>query len=272
MVKVKNIKVYQIYYDQASKEKLDPNFIALDNSSNQRPDWCEYWPIRNVLLNEHFEADTYIGFFSPKFYEKTLLDAKQVSLILNSSNADVVSFSPYFDQMAIYLNPFFQGEAYHPGLMMVTKALMKYLDIDIDIKLLVSDQTTTIFSNYFVAKYEFWLIWFSYAEKIFHLCESEKSGLANILISNTNHEGKHAIPMKAFVMERLITLVLEQLQISAQIGTNIKTVAYIVNNSTKTDKFFNELIICDALKGQFRKTKLPAYLNAYIDYKSAVWN
>ena len=223
-----------------------------------------------MLLNEHFEAGTYIGFFSPKFYEKTTHDAKKVSLVLNSSNAEVISFSPYFDQIAAYLNPFFQGEAHHPGLMRVSQELTSYLDIDINIKLLVSDRTTTIFSNYFVARYEFWLIWFSYAEKIFHLCEFEKCELTNALISNTDHAGKNTIPMKVFVMERLITLVLEQLKIAAEIGTNNKNFACVLDNSTNADKFFDKLIICDALKGQFRKTNVLAYLNTYISHRSAL--
>ena len=269
MTKAKNIKIYQIYYDQASKEKLDPNFIALDNSANQRPDWCEYWPIRNVLLNEHFEADTYIGFFSPKFFAKTSIDAEKVISIVNASNAEVISFSPLFAHNAFFLNSFIQGEAAHPGLLKLTKKLLIHLNIDIEIESLVCDQTTTIFSNYFVAKYEFWLIWFSFAEKLFQLCENTGGEFADNLVSNTRHESADGTPMKVFIMERLITLVLELSNISAQMGVDID-IKNISHSGFKTALDLDKLIICDALKSQFRKTKMQIYLDAFYRNKEAL--
>jgi len=40
------LRVFQIHYDAASRAALDPDFEPLDNSRSERPDWYEYWPIR----------------------------------------------------------------------------------------------------------------------------------------------------------------------------------------------------------------------------------
>ena len=47
-----NLEIYQIYYSEKTREILDPSFIPLDNTQNNRADWWEYWPIRNFLLNK----------------------------------------------------------------------------------------------------------------------------------------------------------------------------------------------------------------------------
>ncbi|MFZ9794619.1 MAG: hypothetical protein ACO3F3_20030, partial [Gemmataceae bacterium] len=73
-----NIYIFQIYYDEDSKSKLQKGFIPLDNSPNMRPDWAEYWPIRNVLLNQSFNPRDYIGFLSSKFFEKTWCHSEYV--------------------------------------------------------------------------------------------------------------------------------------------------------------------------------------------------
>jgi hypothetical protein len=46
-----NAQIFQIFYDAQTKKSLDPDFLPLDNLENSRPDWREYWPMRNYLLN-----------------------------------------------------------------------------------------------------------------------------------------------------------------------------------------------------------------------------
>ena len=100
-------KLYQIYYSEQSRTQLDPGFIPLDNAANDRPDWREYWPIRR-FLREHSDLDpqAYYGFLSPKFREKTGLDAAAVRGFIDQQDgaADVIAFSPYFDQIAFPLS------------------------------------------------------------------------------------------------------------------------------------------------------------------------
>jgi hypothetical protein len=41
------INVFQIFYDDRSRRSLDGGFIPLDNTRNERPDWFEFWVIRD---------------------------------------------------------------------------------------------------------------------------------------------------------------------------------------------------------------------------------
>jgi hypothetical protein len=53
--------IYQILNHYTSRQGLDPGFKVLDNSLNERPDWFEYWPIRNFLLNEALDEAERLG-------------------------------------------------------------------------------------------------------------------------------------------------------------------------------------------------------------------
>src|SRR5476651_1635003 len=100
------IVIYQIAYGK--HEELDPGFRVLDNSSNERPDWFEYWPIRNFLLGKPLEEDCFYGFLSPKFKEKTNLSAAAVHEFVSreGSTADVILLSPSLHLTAYHLNVF----------------------------------------------------------------------------------------------------------------------------------------------------------------------
>jgi hypothetical protein len=119
------IFIYQIYY--ARREDLDPGFRVLDNSSNERPDWFEYWPIRKFLLNESLDEESHCGFLSPKFKPKTNLSAAAVHEFVSreSNTADVVLLSPSIHLTAYHLNVFEYGDSVHPGLKQVRSCLAK---------------------------------------------------------------------------------------------------------------------------------------------------
>ena len=112
------IFLHQIYYDEATKRDLLPGFIPLDNTSNDRPDWFEFWVILNFLRNNTLQENAWYGFVSPKFTHKTGLDANAVVRKITSEgdNADVLLCTVAWDQVAYFLNPWEQGEVVHPGI------------------------------------------------------------------------------------------------------------------------------------------------------------
>jgi len=75
------IFIYQIYHKGSGN--LDPGFRVLDNSSSERQDWFEYWPIRKFLLSEILQEDAFYGFLSPRFKEKTNLSSAAVFVFKN---------------------------------------------------------------------------------------------------------------------------------------------------------------------------------------------
>jgi hypothetical protein len=46
---MQSMHIFQILNHYTSPAELDPGFGVLDNSSNERPDWFEYWPIRKYF-------------------------------------------------------------------------------------------------------------------------------------------------------------------------------------------------------------------------------
>lgn len=257
------MKLFQIYYDDASKRLLDPAFIPLSNVGSERPDWFEYWPIRQALLNNTFEEDEYLGFFSPRFREKTGLSGSEVVGRMGEAKGDVVSFSPLLYEGILFLNSFHQADSVHPGCMRLSQEFLDATGVGINLRLLVQDQTRTIFSNYFVAKYRFWKKWYQLTTQFFELCERQEGVLVDRLTENTRHRGREGIyQMKIFIMERLVSIVLEMEKINAEKG-----VSYAAASHYGTGPIFNNLMILEALKGQYIKTGDRIFMGLYTNFR-----
>lgn len=209
MANLATARIHQIYYSPETRAQLDPGFTPLDNLANERPDWREYWPIRRFLLNHPPEHDDFIGFFSPKFREKTGLTAGDVEAIIASQPAetDVVLLSPYFDQIAVYWNIFEHGMNHHPGIFETFKLAANQLVPGVVLETLTSDSRNTVFSNFFVAKPAFWREWLAKNEILFALAEENTTDLGRRLNTLVKY-GKQEIPAKVFMMERVATLLL----------------------------------------------------------------
>src|ERR1700722_12687823 len=102
---MREVHAFQILNHYTPRAELDPGFEVLDNSANERPDWYEYWPIRNFLVNQPLDENAYYGFLSPKFKIKTNLTAEQTRAFIAAAPADtdVVLFSPSIHKSAYYL-------------------------------------------------------------------------------------------------------------------------------------------------------------------------
>src|SRR5712672_1788445 len=100
--------IYQILNHYTSRQELDPGFRVLDNSTNERPDWFEYWPIRKFLLNQKLDENAFYGFLSPKFKHKTNLNAALVrdAILATDAATEVVLFSPSIHNSAYFLSVF----------------------------------------------------------------------------------------------------------------------------------------------------------------------
>jgi hypothetical protein len=235
--------VYQILNHYTSREELDTGFDVLDNSSNERPDWFEYWPIRKFLLNEALDENAFYGFLSPKFKLKTSLNSAAVrDFTLSCGPAtEVVLFSPSIPNSAYYLNVFEHGEAVHPGLKNAARGLLERLDLPSDLDSLVSDSRNTVHSNYFLAKPRFWRAWLAINEKMFAIAETPGDSLGALLRTPTPYRGGVNVQMKIFVMERTATWLL----------TTDRSFAVRVRDPFVSRSRVYKLpvaIVCDALK------------------------
>lgn len=207
------IRAFQIFYNGATRASLDPDFEALDNSANERPDWYEYWPIRRYLLANTLDQSTYYGFFSPLFFQKTRLSGKQVlAFAQQAGEVDVITFSPHPCHSASFYNVFEQGANVIPGFLDAATPFLREIDPAIRLDALVNDSRNTVYANYFLAKPSFWDRWYGIFNRMFELAEAPGSslhGLLNRAVQYTKDSGESKpAQMKIMLMERVVSLLL----------------------------------------------------------------
>jgi hypothetical protein len=205
------VHIYQILNHYTPRHELDPGFEVLDNSANERPDWFEYYPIRNFLLAGALDEEAFYGFLSPKFRHKTNLTAAHVHGFIEqgaTAATDVCLFSPSIHNSAYYLSVFEHGESEHPGLMRVAERFFESIDPAVKIATLVSDSRNTVHSNYFIARPRFWRAWLEVTERLFVMAESPLDPLGRELCTPTSYRGQQNVQMKIFIMERVATWLL----------------------------------------------------------------
>lgn len=264
------ISVYQIYYDEPSRAQLESGYLSLDNSANLRPDWYEFWSIRQFLLETPLDPDRWYGFFSPRFAEKTKLTSAEVFEFIRSIDgyADVALFSPYWDQIAYFQNPFEQGEYYHPGLMAVARRFIEIAGIRVDLDRLVSDTLTAVYSNYVVAKPAFWAEWLRLANVLFEFAEHSSDPAAVALRTPVRYKGEpEAVAMKVFIQERLASIVLAQ---GGHRVASVDTSDRRRPSGLLTPRVLRALQTCDLLKQEYRRTGDSQFLETYRKIRATI--
>jgi hypothetical protein len=204
----RRVEIRQIFYSEETRAQLDPGFIPLDNCG-QRPDWREYWPMRNFLQSHTLDENTLYGFFSPKFGKKTTLSSATVFEFLATvpRDIDVVGFSPFFDQGAVHLNTFEQAAVNHGNSWPVFEQVVSFVAPGINPRTVVMDSRHSIFCDYFVATAAFWRRWLAVNEVLFSVAEAGASALAQLLNGPIPY-AKGFVPAKVFVQERIVSLLL----------------------------------------------------------------
>lgn len=262
--------IYQICYNEETKKSRDIGFLSLDNTENQRPDWREYWPIRNHLLNELLDEDALYGFFSPKFKAKTGLSSDECFRFIYSQprDIDVVSFSPFYDLGAFFQNSFFQCLKQHPNSKFAIEGALKILTPFQSIDDIVMHSGNNIFCNFFVAKPRFWRAWLENCELIWNECEKNSNSIARELNAVAKGHDSPAAT-KTFVIERIASLMLAT-------NHSWKIRAYnpfeLPFSNAGISKERSALIQMDALKIAYSEQKREEHLNLFKNIADLVVN
>lgn len=224
-------KLFQICYDDQSFSNLSPGFTPLDNREGA-PEFREIVPIFAYLKDTVIDDDEWIGFFSPKFREKTGLCADDILAEVEKSDPDdsVIMFTSGWTQIAFYQNVWEHGEFCHPGLMDVSQKLAERSGYNLDLSNLVSVLDNSVFSHFLIAKKGFWMEWFRIVEVYFRmLIENDE-----LLLLRTGH-GEEAMEMHPFIIERVPSLILAAGNFKARSCDKITS----INTTTHTDLMFN---------------------------------
>lgn len=254
------LEIFQICYSDETLKSVPEGFSVLDNRDNPRPDWREFWPIRQYLLTHELEDDVFYGFFSPRFSYKTQLeiDAIKAEVSSHGQDHDVLIFSPFWDLSAFFANPFLQGDLFHPGLLHASQEFADAADLDLDLKNIISHGENTVFCNYFVARKKFWIRWLELAEKLYVSAENDDGYLWAILNNGTVYGGD-ILPQKIFVQERLVNMIL----FSGVFKSKSWNMFELPSSITPLNVYLSEGVQCNALKMSFALTGYVSYLDEY---------
>lgn len=260
------IEIRQIFYDELTRSNIDPAYIPLDNRDG-KPDWFEFWAILNFVRENTLAADTWYGFFSPKFLHKTGMDAARVEKFISTNvDADVILFPYRWDQLSFFVNPWEQGEFWHSGITEATQKFLDHIGFGVDITSLVSTTKSSVFSNFVVAKKDYWESWKALANAFLEYVESNINGIKDV---RTRHR-RAASHMKVFIQERFPALIL------SNAGFDVRTAD--LSRLTPLSPFFvddprnRELLVeCDRAKEKFLESgPSEALWKNYLDKRSQV--
>ncbi|MCW5636954.1 MAG: hypothetical protein KIT17_26730 [Rubrivivax sp.] len=264
------IHLHLIAYSEATRATAlsSPGWLVLDNLANPRPDWFEYWPIRERLLHgEPLDEAAFYGFFSPKFTAKTGLDhaavARFVAAQVQQAGADVLLFSPQPDMGAFFLNVFEQGETFDAGLIDAYTRYLAHIGRPAPLRQLVMDTRQVVFSNYFVARPAFWREWLALNEPLFALCEGTGGdagvqALRRDLTVPTSYAG--GVQRKVFLMERAASLLLATQPQWKSVPHDPFGFGW---STSRLREHPHEAFTSDALKRAWRDTGWPEYMQAF---------
>jgi hypothetical protein len=265
-------KIYQIFYDDKSRKMLDPGFIPLDNSKNLRPDWYEFWVIRDYLLNNELDDNCWYGFLSPSFVSKTNLSAQTLheSLKLMGEHADVAIFSHSWEQTSYFLNPFEQGEFWHPGLMRAAEQFFAAANVKLDVRNYAAHSQNSVYSNYLVARPVFWRLWLKLANLLFEQAEAPSGEMADLLRQSVDH-GSGAIDtqMKVFVQERIapVLLATENFRVMVADMSSHPIFEALFTDDLRTRRLLGA---CDTLKLEYSQSGNDDFLDMYKKVRASI--
>jgi hypothetical protein len=206
-----NVKIYQIYYLDEQKSKLDSDFIPYDNTALTGSDLASRklreW---TVLLGDgqkrakEDNADIW-GFTSHKFAEKTNATGKDfIKFIHDNPGYDVWFMEPQYVNNP-FINVWDQGESCHPGIIQLINTVFKYSNIDIDV---CPIPMPFCYFNFFAGNQKFWDILLGAVNEIIetskHLPQLDKM----LFYEEAGHKSDSTIPYFPFVAERMASTVM----------------------------------------------------------------
>ena len=265
------IELRQICYSPQTLSELPEGMLALDYQDNARPDWREYWPIRQFLLKNVLADNTLYGFFSPKFGYKTGLGSADVQAFIHqdSGRHDAYFFSPFWDLSSFFINIFEQGDFFHPGLTQASQKFVDSIGLSTPVKFQVTHSQNTVFCNYIVANKTFWLKWLALGERLFFAAEHpEADPQLQALLKDDTTYGEQRLPLKVFLLERLATLLLLNEPALKAKGYDCFQLSPSI---TLLNRFFNEAVQCNALKLAYEQSASPFNLHAFMNLRNQVF-
>jgi hypothetical protein len=169
-----------------------------------------------------------------------------------------------FAQIAYFLNPFEQGEYWHPGIADLSQKLLDQLGYRVDISNLVTHSYNFTFSNYIIAKPRYWRLWLEMANHLFDYIEHGDSEAAILARAETTYgPASRYAPIKAFIQERMPCVIGAMHKFKYFVIEDLNSFP-IFDRVFSEDKYTRSLLqTCNILKARYTQTRDDDYLKAF---------
>jgi hypothetical protein len=255
----RNLFIHQIYYTKETQSKLDRGFIPLDNIENKRPDWREYWCIKNFFTKNNIINDDFYGFFSPKLFERTGLLSDDIYDFINQNeeNIDIFLFNPIKKSSFVFFNVIDQATDKHDSKTFdIFKKIFFIISKNkLNVFNLVNHSNSTVYCNYFVAKGSFWKKWLEINNFLFNDLELQQSIFRDDLTKKVNYANTK-VELKVFIMERVTSIILACIPDIKRSSYNIFNMPNFKDTNFFSKKFF---LFLDYLKKTYEKNNNKIY-------------
>lgn len=202
-----NLILYQAYYEDSQKEKLDPTFRPYDNTKNEAPELREY-PLWKDLYSKHKGTMIYWGLLSWRWFDKTKLPPIEFKeWIQNNPGYDVYHIDPFLDISVTYKNIFIQGERWHSGMLECCNILFPKIGIEIKVEDIDYKPENFGTCNYFVGNSVFWGKYLKFLDKVVEISQTE-SKIRHYMFEDKRLYNSAMIPSFSFMIERMFSLYL----------------------------------------------------------------
>ena len=212
------INIYQIFHQPELAALLDPAFLPFDHCdyTEQNPETSNLlreWPIlRDIGYKRAVEdkADVW-GFVSYKFQEKTNLIGQQfIDFINDNPDNDVWFMEPRYVPANPFMNPWVQGDMFHPGISSIANHIIKVDGQSIDVRKI---PMPLCWYNFFAGTEIFWQKWFSIVDAMLSIADRDPAFKKVLLETGPEHRGETTTPYFIFVIERLFPTLLSVTEI-----------------------------------------------------------
>ncbi len=174
------IRIYQIFFDDASRTGVEQAAIPFDNSREPSPRQFEYGVFRR-LYQEGIAEEEIVGAVSWKFPEKAQLPvAGMKQMIADNPGFDLYLFDPPRYEVLPYLtwNCWRQGECWHgreatDAVARMFGALADYRDIDL--RRFRTSPATNIYCNYWAGNRRGWDTYMAFVEPLYQALTRDES-------------------------------------------------------------------------------------------------
>jgi len=205
------LTAYHIGYDEKTKAECPKGFKLLEHN-NDHPHFREIIPILMEVKSRDWKPNEFVGFFSPRFFEKTGCDFNDIekSYQKYQNNKDVILFSSFLGATYYWLNPWEQGEWHNPGVGKISNIIARELGTIDNLTSVAVPVDKFVFSHFLIATKPFWDKWAELTEAYLEMCAKNKT-LAEF---TTDYKGSK-LSVHPFIVERFPSLLLLEQNLSA---------------------------------------------------------